>query len=285
VNFRVLPTQLHATAEEVVRFFKEERGLTKFKAEEPVDDTIAYRPTLQTVTHEHRDVWVEVSEAPFLRSLDTVVLHCVTNCLPVQLYVSFPAGLPPTEYKANIDESRRKGLGALEVSKGRVQVIHEALLLSLTGVRTEDHLRFPPRYRSVLSSAETTFRNGDPAKGCSLVYDEIEGLSRRLANKIMGKNWWTHKSSGPPNLNVWKDNWATLMDTIMSRADLNALPTKMKRALLIRVAALTDVRNDAGHKPRNRSALIKRNQELRTRFETAVDVLRDFADAARTLRI
>jgi hypothetical protein len=285
VNFRVLPTQLHTTAEEVVRFFKEDRGLSKFKVEDPVDDAIGYRPTLQATTQENQDVWIEVSEAPFLRSLDTVVLHCVTNCLPVKLYVAFPAGLSPTKYKDNIDESRRKGLGALEVSPGKVIVIHEALRLSLTGVRKEDHRKFPARYRSVLSNAESTFRNGDPAKACSLVYDEIEGLSRRLAKKLHTKNWWTHKASAPPTLNAAKDSWATIMETIINRADFNALPAKMKKALIMRVAALTDVRNDAGHKPRRRTDIIKRDQELRTRFETAVDVLRDFAAAARPLHI
>jgi hypothetical protein len=250
-----------------------------------VSNAIDYRPTLQTVTPEYHDIWVEVSEAPYLRSLDSVVLHCVTNCLPVKMYVAFPEGISATEYKKNIDESRKKGVGALEVISNRCIVIHEALLLSLLGVRSEDHRQFPPRYRSVLSTAETTFRNGDPAKGCSLVYDEIEGLSRRLARKIRSKNWWTRKASGPPTFKVDKDPWATIMETIISRADFTALPVKMKKGLVIRVAALTDVRNEAGHKPRNRAAAIARDRELRTRFETAVDVFRDFAGAARPLRI
>jgi hypothetical protein len=285
VNFRVLPSQLHATAEVVTRFFKETRGFANFKVEEPVTDAIAYRPTLQTTTPEFEAVWVEVSEAPFLQSLDTVVLHCVTNCLPVKLYVAFPAGLSHKQYKENIDESRRKGLGALEVSNGKVTIIHEALLLSLTGVRMEDHKLFPARYRSVLTTAENTFRNGDPAKGCSLVYDEIESLSRRLAKKIDRKGWWTHLASGAPVLDWDKAPWANIMETIIARANFNAFPAKLKKALLMRVAALTDIRNDAGHKPRRIADLVKRNQELRTRFENAVDVLRDFANAIRPLHI
>ena len=40
-----------------------------------------------------------------------------------------------------------------------------------------------------------------------------------------------------------------------------------------------------GHKPKNRAARIKRDRELRTRFESAIDVLRDFANALRPLRI
>jgi hypothetical protein len=285
VNFRVLPSQLHATTEVVVRFFKEARGLSSFKVEEQVADSIAYRPTLQTTTPEYEAIWVEVNETPFLQSLDTVVLHCVTNCLPVKLYVAFPAGLSHTQYKENIDESRRKGLGALEVSNEKVTVIHEALLLSLTGVRLEDHKLFPARYRSILTTAENTFRNGDPAKACSLIYDEIEALSRKIARKIHKKGWWTHLASGAPALNWEKAPWANVMETIIDRANFSAFPPKLKRPLLMRVAALTDIRNDAGHKPRRTADLIKRNQELRTRFENAVDVLRDFADATRPLHI
>jgi len=63
------------------------------------------------------------------------------------------------------------------------------------------------------------------------------------------------------------------------------LGLELKKNLLIRVAALTDHRNDAGHKPKNRAALIARDRELRTRFEHAVDVLRDFANATRPLRL
>jgi hypothetical protein len=285
VNFRVLPSQLHPTAEEVVRFFTDDRGISKFKVEEPVSNDLDYRPTLQATAPEYYDFWIEVSETPYLISLDGVVLYCVTNCLPVKLYVAFPAGTSSTEYKKCADEARTKGVGLLEVSPGRCVVIHEALLLSLSGARSEDRSQFPARYRSVLSTAEATFRNGDPAKGCSLVYDEIEALSRRLARKIQKNNWWTHLSSGTPAFNADKDAWASVMDILINRTNFNALPPAAKKSLLMRVAALTDVRNDTGHKPKNRAARIKRDRELRTRFESAIDVLRDFVNALRPLRL
>lgn len=285
MNFRVLPSQLHSTAEEVVRFFADDRGISRFKVEAPVSNDLDYRPTLQATAPEYYDFWIEVSEAPYLLSLDGVVLHCMTRCLPVKLYVAFPAGTSPTEYKKCADEARTKGVGLLEVSLGKCMVVHEALLLSLLGARSEDRSQFPPRYRSVLSTAETTFRNGDPAKGCSLVYDEIEALSRRLAGKILKNNWWTHLSGGSPTFNADKDPWASVLDILISRANFNALPPAAKKSLLMRVAALTDVRNDAGHKPKNRAARMKRDRELRTRFESAIDLLRDFVNALRPLRL
>jgi len=245
VTFRVLPSQLHAVAEGVVHFFQHDRGISKFKIEEPVSNDLGYRPTLQAPTSEFYDVWVEVSEAPYLSSLDSVVLHCMKNCLPIRLYVAFPAGVSSTEYKKGTDEARAKGVGILEVSAGKCTVIHEALLLSLLGTRSEDRSLFPPRYRSVLSTAEATFKNGDPAKGCSLVYDEIESLSRRLAKKIQANNWWTHASTqGPPAFDPERGSWASVMDILISRANFNSLPPKAKKNLLMRVAALTEVRND-----------------------------------------
>jgi len=276
---------LHPTAEEVVRFFQNDRGISKFRIEESVSNDLDYRPTLQAATPEYYDFWIEVSETPYLRSLDGVVLYCMTNCLPVKLYVAFPSGSSSTEYKKCADEARTKGVGLLEVSPGKCTVIHEALLLSLSGVRSEERTQFPARYRSVLSTAEATFRTGDPAKGCALVYDDIEALSRRLVKKIQKNNWWTHSATGAPAFNADKDSWASVMDIIINRTNFNSLPKAAKKSLLIRVAALTDVRNDTGHKPKNRAARIKRDRELRTRFESAIDVLRDLVDALRPLRI
>jgi hypothetical protein len=282
VNFRALATELHGTAEEVARFFKEDRGLSHFKVEEPVADDIDYRPTLQALTPEKLEVWIEISVTPYPQSLDSVVLHCVTNSLPVRIYVGFPAGLSTTQYKSNIDDSRRKGVGAVEVSGSKCQVIHEALSLSLIGVRCEDHRKFPPRYRSVLSSAESTFRNGDPAKGCSLIYDEIEGLSRRLVRKINDKNLWGARGA-PTGLNFDKAQWARIMEAILDRANTHSVAPKLSKSLLNRIAGMTEPRNESGHKPRNREAYTRRDREARTRFESAVDTLREFAAAARPL--
>lgn len=285
MNFRVLPLQLHSTAEDVARFFKDDRGISKFAAEEQADKNIEYRPTLRAISKDCHDTWIEVSETPYLQSLDGPVLHCVANSKPVKLYVAFPSGAPTSEYKKRIDEARSKGVGAIEVTANGCTVIHEARLLSLEGVRCEDRKKFPPRYRAALSSAETTFKNGDPAKGCAIVYDEIEALSRRLAKKVQTEKWYSKKATAIPAMKTEKENWAPMMEALLRESDQNKFPKDLNKSLLMRVAALTAVRNDSGHKPKDRAAQAKRDRELRTRFESAVDVLRDFADAAKTLRI
>jgi len=52
---------------------------------------------------------------------------------------------------------------------------------------------------------------------------------------------------------------------------------KVSRPLLARILGITEHRNELGHKPRNRAARVKRDQELRTRFEAAADLLFDVA--------
>jgi hypothetical protein len=285
MNFRALPSQLIPVAEAVARFLNDELGLTKLRSEEPASDIVDYRPTLQAVTPDWHDVWIEVSELPYLKSLDSVVLDCVTGHLPVKLYVAFPAGVSSTVYKSCVDDARRKGVGAIEVSGGQCHVIHEALPLSLAGARGEDHTRFPARYRLNLSTAETTFKNGDPTKGCALIYDEIESLSRRLAKRIHTKGWWKPTKTGQPGTNFDTEAWANVMELLINRADLTHLPKGVTKSLLIRVAAIVDARNAAGHKPSNRAKRMQRDRESRTRFETAVDILRDLTDAVRPLRL
>jgi hypothetical protein len=286
VNFTILPAELRAIAEKAAAFFEKDRGVSKFREEEEVSHDLPYRPTLQAVTPEHQDLWIEVSETPYLTSLDGVVLHCVRNGLPVKLYVAFPAGRPAGEYKRCVDEARKNGVGAIEVSDKAVNVIHEAMVLSLLGARFGERSKFPLKIRSALSTAESTFKNGDPAKGCAHVYDEIEQISRKLAKKIKTNNWWTHLRNTPaPSFNAEKGPWATVLDILLERTDFNRLPKAVNRNLLLRVAALTEQRNETGHKPKTRAALARRDAELRTRVETAVDLLRDLLSATAPLRL
>jgi hypothetical protein len=286
VNFRYLSAELHPTAEGVASFLTDEHGLQKFRVEETAYKDLEYRPTLQAVTSEFHEVWVEINELPYPASVTPVVLYCMQKSLPVKLYVGFRRGVPEAEYKKQIDAARKCGVGAIEVSdEGGCEVIHEATLQSLTGLRPVDRKRFPVRLRSALARAETTFKTGDPAKGCSIVYDEIEGLSRKLALKIDREGWWTASSTPAPRFKI-NTPWATVMDSILGRTDFNKLPPKLRdKVILRRVAALTGYRNEASHRPRNRNDRLRRDRELRTRFESAVDVLHDFADGARPLRL
>jgi hypothetical protein len=56
-------------------------------------------------------------------------------------------------------------------------------------------------------------------------------------------------------------------------------------AFLAKIHGVTPHRNESGHKPRSEAELKKRDRELRTRFEAAVDLLRDLIVAVKPLRV
>ena len=166
------------------------------------------------------------------------------------------------------------------------KVIYSPISLSLVGLRRVERNEFPAKYRSALAEAEATFRGGSPSPGCLLVYSEIESLSRRIAKKTKALGFWRALRPGekPPKINLERGAWARIMEILIDHLDPAKCSTP-DRVLLNRVAGLTAQRNDSGHKPGNRAALVRRDRELRTRFEHAVDILRELIEASRHLRV
>jgi hypothetical protein len=105
-------------------------------------------------------------------------------------------------------------------------------------------------------------------------------LSRQLAVKIAKEAWWDAKAGNPGPHNFNKFDWAKLIEVLLDHADFQRLPQGTKN-ILKRVAAVTGHRNESNHPPQSRSARIKRDCELRTRFESAGDLLRDMARVTR----
>ena len=163
--------------------------------------------------------------------------------------------------------------------------IYEALALSLISVRPIHMKKYPAKYESALSDAEATFKNGSPAKGCSLIYDEIEGLSRAIAKKSKAKGYWRSPRQGQrvPRTNLDIAPWQNVMEVLMERLDWQRC--KCLKNSLQRVVGVVPHRNESGHKPKTLAARIKRDSELRTRFEAAADLLFDLICACRPLHL
>jgi len=283
--YRYLPEQLHPTADAVMQFFRDSRGLRKMKIEEELEGTtLGYRPALHELTREGYYVSVDVKESPFSTTLEAVVSDCMQRSLPVKLFVAFPASSEIQDYRRLLGRAREKGVGVIEVADAGCQILYEALALSLIGVRPIDKKSFPPKFRLALSDAEATFRTS-PEKGCSLIYDEIEALSRKIAAKTKAKGLWKSPPPGKrlPQTNLETGNWARAIDTLMNWLDWNKCG--YLRDCLRRVQSVIPYRNESGHKPRTAAARIKRDRELKTRFEAASDMLRDLIVAARPLRL
>lgn len=290
MSYRFLEAPLQPTAEAAKKFFRQELGVTHFRIEEPIQADIDYRPTLSAITKDFYWICVEVSESawPQNNMLDGFVLDCKNRCLPVKLYVVIPKGTSDVEFKTNLQRAQRNGVGVLEVDDAGGNSFQDALPLSLTGLRPTISTDFPPKYRSAIREAERTFCNGNPQKGCSAIYDEIELLTRKLAKKTNQKGFWRalKPSEKPPKINLDNGPWTKVLKVLIDHLDLKRCKCpRLNDALLARILGITPHRNESGHKPKTQAQLKKRDEELRTRFEAGRDILRDLINATKPLRL
>jgi hypothetical protein len=280
--YRILPSHLYIYAEAVKKYFKTHQGIISFAEEQPISKDGIYRHTLTAESKDGHYICIEVSENAYIDTLDAIVLNYRNNFLPVKLYVAIPKAASNSNLQKQLAQARANGIGVLEVDEKSGELIHDAVSQSLTGLRPVDLQAFPPRYRPALSDAANTFSNGNPVKGCAMVYDEIEDLSRRIAKKTQVKGFWKNV----PTLNLDKTPWANVMETVMEQLNFSACRCpKLKKPLLARVLGITAHRNETGHKVTRRADLVKRDRRLRTRFEDASDLLSDLIDASRPLHV
>ncbi|HEX7330309.1 MAG TPA: hypothetical protein VF290_02350 [Pyrinomonadaceae bacterium] len=282
MTYRILPTHLHIYAEAVKKYFKTHKGITSFKTEEPIVRDGIFRHTLTAETKDGHYICVEVSESAYIDTLDAVVLDYRNKILPVKLYVAIPKTATNTNLQKQLSQARKNGVGVLEVDEKTGDIIHEALSQSLAGLRPIDLQAFPPKYRAPLSDAANTFHNGNPAKGCSMIYDEIEALTRRIASKTQKKGCW----KTIPKLKIDKDPWANVLEAMMDQLNASACSCpELKKIFLAKILGITSLRNETGHKIQRRADLVKRDKRLRTRFEEATDLLLDLINASKPLHV
>jgi hypothetical protein len=273
-------------ADAVVEYLDNERGVKGFVEVEPIHKGVA-RPSLHTKTQDHHFLCLEFSETtPFPLSVERFAPNCSRLCLPVRVFVAVPSDSKDSDYHRDLNRAREWGVGVLTVNGNDVTVVQEPLSLSLSGVRRIDMKKYPAKYRFPLSQAEATFRQGNPAKGCSEIYDEIEALTRRIAKKTLRAGMWKAKKTGAaiPAINLDKDSWANVIEVLMNQLDPGQ-PPHIPKTQLAHILGITPHRNETGHKPKSKEALIKRDTTLRTRFENAADMLLDLISVSRSLHL
>lgn len=274
--YKVLPDNLQVHADRVAEYLEEDRGVTHFKPEEPIDSDIPYRPTIQGTTPDKYIVAVEVQDKPDTSVIDSVVIDCVGRAIPVKLFLAFPEPTAALPHQV-VERIHKKGLGLIELRAAGPVVLAEALPLSLFGYRL-DRLRFPPKLRGTLLEADNTFRSGSPPKACSVVYEEIEDLSRALVKKTKKKKMWRKLRAGekPSKLDLDNGPWEKVLEHFEDFYLVNKKKVPHLTSNLIhRIAATTTPRNQSAHKPKTLKERVQRDQEIRTRFESAVDLLFD----------
>lgn len=288
MKYSFLDPSLHSTADAVGDHFKKNFGARGFLIEKHPTDSDGWGPTISATLRDHHHLCIEVSYSAYPDSLDAFILDSKNRSLPVKVYVAIPKGSNDPKFQQNLKRAQQNGVGVVEVdNNGTTHFFHQALPLSLTGLRPPDYSSFPPKYRPSLNSAVSTFQNGNPEKGCSMVYDEIENLTRRLARKTKSKGYWRFKRNGKPSrINIDSGAWGKLFDDIVECLDLSqcACPL-LTRNLLSEVAGIIPHRNETGHKPKNPDDLKRRDSKLRTRFESAVDLLYELIEATKPLHL
>jgi hypothetical protein len=284
MTYRFLSAVLHPIADRTKLFLTEEWGIpaSKICVETEFDPDVPV-PTLHAHDRDQYIISIEVSDRPYPPQLDAIVLDCRRLSLPVKLYVAMPE--EKTIDRTSLQRAKDNGVGVLIVSSSACREFERALSLSLVGVRKRSS-EFPKKLRHSMADAHTTFVQGDPAKACANVYDEIEILVRKICRKAAQKGWWkTNAPTAPDATNpaVSLKNIAAFLTHWFDRG-LAGSPA-LDSYLLSQIEGIVGHRNQTGHKPRTLKALRKRDQELRTRFDHAVSTFLDLVTAAAPLRL
>ncbi|WP_186018185.1 hypothetical protein [Burkholderia gladioli] len=286
--YRVLPTHLHGTADAAGKYLTTQLGLTaaSIKIEGEINHEIDFRPTLHAVTKEKQIVCVEVVELLFPPEISNFVLSCRNHSIPAKLFCAIPVGTVPNYDSKNLQFANENGISIIEVNPatGVCLLLNQPpVSLSLGGLRKYKLTEYPRKYRTALYSAINTFKGGTPEKGCALVYDELEQLTRNIGKKCETISGALKK----PGVFNWDTGaWHQALEFLKTNIDLSFSKTPLlKGQLLSRLIGITELRNDAGHKPKSVQKLIERDIALKTRFESAMDDLAKLIEAAKPLKV
>lgn len=287
---RIYPTldsSLHTTAEATYKYFQNDIGLSRIKVEEALKEYKEYVPTFYAQTKDSHIICIDVAYKIYNPSRWHFISDCEKLSLPILFYVALPNGSNYAEYSKEIKDAKRYGIGIVEIepSINSGEIITSPLSLSLTGLRKFDKKFFPLKYRANISKAEEVFKNGEPNKACSIIYDEIENLSRRISIKTHKLGYWNLHLSDPSELQTCQ--WANLINKLKSNLNRRSNPncSQLTDTLLSQVHGVTILRNQSSHKPNSKKTLINRDKQLRTRLESGVDLLLELINASKSLRV
>jgi hypothetical protein len=285
MSYVALQASLHSTADAAQKFFRSSYGAKNIVIEKAIDSHSPYVTTLTGALQDYHTLCVEVREVVYSSALDPFVLDCRDRSIPIILFVAIPNGTRDPQFQANQKRAKQSGVGIVEVDDtGNGMVIQPAVSLSLGGVRRIRLADYPQKHRQALASAESTFINGNPAKGCSEVYDIIEDITRHLATKTAANKMWPN----PLKVNLQTHSWALVLEALMEGLNYSSVKSvcpELKKVFVAELVGLTTYRNETGHKPKNRNQLITRDRQLRTRFEDACDKLLKLIQVTRPLHL
>jgi hypothetical protein len=281
MTYKFLLAQLWPVADGAAAFLKREWGIHGLKAEVAAYKEIPLLPTFRATMTDHHTLWVEVSDRPYPPHLDSVVSDCMLHGLPVRVVVAVSADRKGNQFHEDLARARTKAVGVIAVEGTSGELLANPLSQSLTGVHPITRRDFPSKFRFQLSQAESTFRQGDPAKGCDALYAITEDVSRKAAEGTFKKGYW-RSGSKPPRFD--KDPW----DSVVKSLEKNLDPAQYNEFgdnILHRIIGVTPYRNKVVHVPKSNAELRARDRMLRTRFEDAANILLELLNDVKPLKI
>lgn len=288
--YQYLGLDLHDTADKAQKYFRDNYGAKSFRCEEPVADDLALRPTWQAKQSDGYDLIVNVQSQPFSQTLHEFVNKCIQSSRPVSLWVAVLRRVADANFNQELRTARQMGAGVIDFPpNGDPHVFHLPVALSLFALNRCDVKTVPTKYRQAIKSAEETFLNGAPGQGCQSVCQELEDLTRRAAlswhTRGCFQGGW-NPANGAAFFNT--GDWGPMLQACENRIDVNsarAICPGFNLDLVVRARGFRDWRNIVSHKPKNRKELIKRDARLRTMFEATRDLLIDWTNATKPLRL
>lgn len=290
MTFQLLATDLHATAVQAKKFFSSEFGVTNFKVETAPFEGSSLKPTYHATLKNKYTLCVEVSELPFSNSIKAFAAECGKESRLIKLFVVVPrAGGPdfPTLFK----DAKSYGIGVIELNESGHNQLCGALAFSFFGLRRLDVKEYPAEKRDVLRQALSTFLDGSPEMGCQTLFSTLENLTRKFAIRTEAEGWWrTPVKDEPGRLarDLTKDPWAKVLSDLDHFLEFKPCKARCKdwnHTLVSQARAMTDLRNLTGHVPSTPKKIVERDKKLRTWFEHAGDVLKNWYDVTKPLKL
>ncbi|HMO05104.1 MAG TPA: hypothetical protein PKC67_13525 [Kiritimatiellia bacterium] len=288
--YQYLGLDLHDTADKAQKYFKVNYGAKSFQCEQPIADDLALRPTWQAKLHDGYDLIVNVQSQPFSQTLHEFVNKCVQASRPVVLWVAVLRRTADTTFNQELRTARQMGAGVIDFPpNGDPHVFHLPVAFSLFALNRCDKKTVPTQFRQAITSAEETFLNGAPGQGCQSVCQELEDLSRRALLSLHSRgcflnNW--NPGNGAAFFNT--GDWGPMLQGCENRIDVNSIRRvcpDFNQDLIVRARGFRDWRNSVSHKPKTLKDLVKRDARLRTMFEATRDLLIDWANATKPLKL
>lgn len=284
-TYRALPDNLKSLADATQYYLTNELGLNSINIEKEIDRNIDFRPTLSATSTDKHIICAEVVDRLLTPDIEHFILACRNHSLPVKPYIVVLQGSFSAYPQHALKFARENGVAILEISPPSHGQLITALplALSLSGLRKFETQSFPKKYREPLKQAIETFKNGNPVKGCSEVYDEIEQLTRRIGKKCATIPGGLKQTTSYD----WdKEAWSKILDFMNKQIDRSAIQCPLlNNQLFSRLIGMTEFRNETGHKPASLTKRVERDKQLRTRFESAVDELKLWIEASKALKV